>query len=191
MIADLDARLAATIERVAPTARERALLAVLGAAVAVVAAVQAAAFAADQHGAAVATQNDKVRAEVAARAVRDPARRAALETAAQTVRARAMDDATFAIATVRTQTDLEAMARDAGLSDVRVSVVVGDAPNRAGQPIRVALEAAFEWGAFDSLLGALKGAAQSYVVETVDVDEEAGTLRMVVRAAYLPQGAPS
>ncbi|MBU6374214.1 MAG: hypothetical protein KJS97_15925, partial [Alphaproteobacteria bacterium] len=165
MIEKLDAQLAAGLARMAPTPRERALLAVLGAAVAVVATVQAATFAADQHAATVAALADASRADAAARAVRDPARRATLESSAETVRARAMDDATFAIAAVRAQTDLEGLAREAGLGDVRASVLPGDTPAGAAKPVRVALEASFEWSSFDALLGELKGASQSYVVE--------------------------
>lgn len=191
MIETLDKRLSAAIERVAPTPRERALLAVLGAAVAVVAVIQAASFAADQIDVAAEAQAERVRAEMAARDVRNPARRAALETAANAVRARAFDDATLAIATVRAQTDVEALARTAGLEDPRVSVLLGDGAERRGQPIRLALDSSFAWGSFDALLGSLKESAQAYAVESVEVDEESGALRMVLRAAYIPQGAPS
>jgi len=188
MIEKFEARIAAGIHRMAPTPRERALLAVLGAAVAIVAAVQAAMFAADQRAAVVTVLDEAVRSDAAARSVRDPARRAALETAAQSARARAMDDVTFAIATVRAQTDIEGLAREAGLNDVRVSVLAPQTAGAGAQPIRVALDAAFDWNGFDALLGALKGAAQSYVVESVDVDEDSASLRMVLRAAYLPGG---
>ena len=191
MIETLDTRLSAAIQRVAPTLRERALLAVLGAAVAVVAVIQAATFAADQVDVAADAQAERVRAEMAARDVRSPARRAALEAAASAVRSRAFDDATLAIATVRAQTDVEALALAAGFEDPRVSVLLGDGAERRGQPIRLALESSFAWGPFDAFLGALKESTQAYAVESVEVDEEAGALRMVLRAAYIPQGSSS
>lgn len=181
---------AALLDRVAPTARERALLALLAAALAIVAAVEAGTYALDARAAAGEQRMAAAAAERAVARVRDPARRTALKTAAEEVRAWSFDDPTPDIALVRAQTDLDSLARSAGLNDVRVIVAPGAHASPTG-PLRLTIEAEFSWGGLDLLLSALAKSSQSYAIEALEVDEDQASLRIDVRAPYLGPGAAS
>jgi hypothetical protein len=178
----------ATLARVAPTPRERALLAVLLCAVMVAALVEAAAFAVSARSRALDAATAQQRTRAAIERGRDPTYRAALESSARQARAWSFDDATWDIAAVRAQTDIDAMARAAGLDDVRVGVAPAARP---GGALRLTLESAFTWESLGALLLALSQSTQSYSVEGVEVDEEQASLRLEIRAVYIKPGVGS
>lgn len=172
------------VARIAPTPRERALLAILAFVAAFAGVVQAASYAAEQAARAERAALDLAEAAAASAATRDPSYRAGLAKAATDARAWSLDDPTFSIAAVRAQTDIEALARDAGISDVRVELARSPQGRSIDGPIRLIVEGAFSDGAFAAFLSALKDQQQSFGVEAVSVDRSAGSLRMVVRAPY-------
>jgi hypothetical protein len=175
---------AAQIDRIAPTPRERALLSALCAVGAIALAVEAGAYALQSRSALLDAVSATMASQRELAALRDPRHRAELASVAGMARDRSFDDPTLAIAAVRAQSDLEALARAAGLDAVRVSVLPADEGVKGSALLRLTLESGFEWSAFDALLTALAGDAQSYVVDAIEVDEEAATLRLTLRAAY-------
>ena len=176
------------ITRIAPSPRERALLALFVAALTIAGAIEAGAFALSSRARALDARAALASAAAATQRSRDPAHRAALETGAVQARAWSFDDPTAEIAAVRSQTDLDAMARASGLTDVRVIVAPG---GRGNGPLRLTVESSFSWDGVDAFMSALAQSAQSYSVEAIEVDEEAATLRLDVRAPYLKPGAAS
>jgi len=186
MMSALVQMFATQVDRIAPSPRERAMLCALGAAVSIAVAVEAGAYALEARAGVLESARARAAAAQELASLRDPRLRAELATAAGVARARSFDDPTPAIAAVRAQSDLESLARTAGLDSVRVAVLPAEA--RAGDmgALRLTLESGFEWSAFDALLSGLAGASQSYVVDAIEVDEEAATLRLVLRAPYQP-----
>jgi hypothetical protein len=172
------------------TPRERAGLAILGAVAALAAAIMAFdwALTADQIARDAAARHADAAATLAQSG--DPAFQENLAVETNKVWRWSIAEASSGVAQSQAITALEGLAMQAGLMNVSVTAeeLSSEENYQAVTPLKLTLNADFDWGSFQALLQAMEASDLSLSLEALELapdESQAAKLTMVVRAPFL------
>lgn len=179
-------RLRAAIEKLTP--RERGAIAVLAALIL----IYGASLAFDWSDRARAAAGEALGGQRAFTRTDFAAEGAAIDAEAGHVRDWSIRAPTAPIARVRAMTDLETMAREAGVGGMRLTADREEESEGALRFMTIEMDAAYDESAFLDFLRLISGATESMTPVTIDVETRgAPRFRMAVRIPYLIEAPPS
>ena len=191
----MPAWLTAALEKLrafSPTPRERAGLAVLGLAAAVMLLVAGLDWSAGAEDAANSAHEERAIAERDARNFTNPQAQEQVGIAAGKIWSWSVVDVTEAIAQVRAVGELQNVAQQAGVANVTVELVGANVGRRGPSGFNTfefVVGGDFDWQSFNAFLGALDQSELSIAPQSIEVSAPGGQKRfaMVVRVPFLPQ----